>query len=119
MNAVILEGVSFFLFLPLLCGRVLEKSSSSSHEIVDGDWGSLLPFNWSAISCPVVPECDGIHWRTIFLFLDSLLSCLHKVVVVGLSVGLTENQKVSLLCAVAGRLSQGVQLPKVMPPFML
>ena len=35
------------------------------------------------------------------------------------SEGLTENQKVSLHCAVAGHLSQGVQLPKAMRPFLL
>ena len=66
----------------------LRRLVASSYEIDDGGWGSLLPSlaNWSAVSFLVDPEYDEIHWRTIFLFLDSLLNCLDKVVDV-LSVG--------------------------------
>ena len=70
----------------------LRRVLAFSYEILelDGGFDSLLPSfaKWSEVSFPVIPEYDGIHWRTIFLFFffDSFLSCLHKVVVV-LSVG--------------------------------
>ena len=86
MNAVILEGI--YPFCHSCVAVLLKRVLASSCEIVDGGWGSLLPScaNWSAVSFPVIPECDGIHWRTFFPFLDSLLSCLQNVVDV-LSVG--------------------------------
>ena len=61
---------------------LLRRVLASPYEIVDDGWDSLLPpcANWSAISFPAIPEGDVIHWKTIFLFLDSSLSCLHNVV---------------------------------------
>ena len=54
----------------------LRRVLASLYEMLelDSGWGSLLPSfaNWSAVPFPVIPEWDGIHLRTIFLFFFGL-----------------------------------------------